>query len=1136
MAERPHHGTRGASCSYDAAVEVGVLGPVEARLGDRLLDLGTPKQRAVIAALALARGRPVSVDAIVDLLWGDRPPPGVTATLQAYISGLRRVLEPTRERRAPASVLVTVAPGYALHVATDAVDAGRFERAVTEQDRRLRDIDALPAADLTHALELLDDALALWRGTPYAELDDAPSAVAERARLGELRLAALEHRVAVSLALGRHATLTGELEALTSTYPLRERLWGMRALALFRSGRQAEALDAISRVRALLDEELGLEPSRELRDLQTALLRQEESLLWRPPAGGIDVPAPRREQPAPNGSAATHARVAPVPPGAPVAPAPWRIVGRESELATLTGALSSASAGVPSFAVLTGDAGIGKSRLAGEIVERARALGARVLTGRGSQDDGAPPLWPWATVLEGLGEPLPEIDVREDDGSQFRVWEQITRSVRRAAAAQPTVLWLDDLHWADSSSLRVLRLLVETSEAERLLLLSTWRPQPDASPALADLAETLARKHATRLELAGLTAAESAEVFAEVGGATPSPAQAEAIRARTSGNPFFLVEYARLAGARGDIERLLRESPPTAVQEVIARRMARLPAETLATLRTGAVIGQTFDTPTLARATGVDEDDLLDVIDPAQAAGLVAEQGVDRFAFEHALVRDVLYTGLPASRRAREHAKIAAAMEQATGRETELAMHWLAAGPAYAAKARRACLDAAEVARRLQAREDRAVLLESAIGLMGSDATATAEDRYEALMQLADAYRWLVRWNELAATVLKAVDVARQLGDPVRLARASASLTEGALWEPESHGSFTRPVIAALRESLDRLPAADSPLRCRVLIALAMELYAEAPYDERRALVDEALAMARRIGDDELLLHTLQVATPALWKPSTMADRLALSTEALALAERTDNRVALVSASAQRALALNELGRRAETDAARDVARGPADELRLHYPRMVVEALGIPWLSLGGHLEEARAMTTLISELSAQVSLPGSNALVVGCAISISVWSGRYDEAARTVMELPSTLPVSSSVAALLCRAGEVEEARAYREAHPFELDVDDWFSLLNWSHAAEAAAYLGDASLAAEMYERLAPYAGCNSCAGSGNTTGPVDRYLALAAFARGDVAGATTHARDADRLCREWQIPVLLKLLDDQRHLFGF
>jgi len=203
---------------------------------------------------------------------------------------------------------------------------------------------------------------------------------------------------------------------------------------------------------------------------------------------------------------------------------------------------------------------------------------------------------------------------------------------------------------------------------------------------------------------------------------------------------------------------------------------------------------------------------------------------------------------------------------------------------------------------------------------------------------------------------------------------------------------------------------------------------------------------------------------------------------------------------------------------------------------MVVEALGIPWLSLGGHAEEARELTALITELSTRVSLPGANALVVGCGISIAVWSGQYEQAARTVMELPSTLPVSSSVAALLCRAGEVEEAREYRVSHPFDLDVDDWFSLLNWCHAAEAAAYLGDAALGSATYERLLPYAGCNSCAGSGNTTGPVDRYLALAAYVRGDLAAATAHAREADRLCREWQIPVLLKLLDDQRHLFGF
>ena len=153
---------------------------------------------------------------------------------------------------------------------------------------------------LTEAVAGLDEALALWRGTPYGELEDAPQAVAERARLEELRLVALEHRMLADLALGHHGTVAAELEALTAAHPLRERLWHLQALALARSGRQADALDVLSRVRTVLADELGLEPGAELRDLQSAVLRQDPALDWVAPDAGPQVssaPEPARARP-----------------------------------------------------------------------------------------------------------------------------------------------------------------------------------------------------------------------------------------------------------------------------------------------------------------------------------------------------------------------------------------------------------------------------------------------------------------------------------------------------------------------------------------------------------------------------------------------------------------------------------------------------------------------------------------------------------------------------------------------------------------------------------------------------------------------------------------------------------------------
>jgi DNA-binding SARP family transcriptional activator len=294
-----HHGRddldgawRGLGALERAAgtVEVSVLGPVEVRHDGRALDLGSPKQRALVAALALARGRPVSFDGLVHLLWGDCPPGSVTTTLHAYVCQVRRVLEPQRARRAPASLLVTVPQGYCLRVAPAACAAARFEHVVGAEHRRV-DWSVLgpvtmPVDELERTADRLDRALGWWRGVPYAELGDAPTAGAARARLEELRLVALEDRAAVALALGHHATTAAELAALTAVHPLRERLWALRAVALVRCGRQADALRVLGEVSQLLGEELGLDPSPELRALQTAVLRQDPALVGAPRGSG----------------------------------------------------------------------------------------------------------------------------------------------------------------------------------------------------------------------------------------------------------------------------------------------------------------------------------------------------------------------------------------------------------------------------------------------------------------------------------------------------------------------------------------------------------------------------------------------------------------------------------------------------------------------------------------------------------------------------------------------------------------------------------------------------------------------------------------------------------------------------------
>jgi DNA-binding SARP family transcriptional activator len=1125
---------------------VAVLGAVQAHLGDDPVDLGTRKQRALVAALAMHHGRPVSVDALVDMLWGDGAPPGVSGTLQAYIAGLRRTLEPDRAARAPSTVLVTVAPGYALRVDEDDLDAARFDRAVSRAHRRigqlarLHDPSGLTADELSSIVAELDGALALWRGTPYLELEDAPSAVAERSRLEELRVVALEDRAVAALELGQHATVAGELEALTTAYPLRERLWGLRALALTRAGRQAEALDALREVRDVLAEELGLEPGQELRDLQAAVLRQDPTLDWQP----AFAPAPPRTSAptaATNGTESTHGAVttARIQSFVPTLP-PWPLVGRSEQLAELVKALDQAESGTVALAALVGEPGIGKSRLAGELARVAGERGATVLLGRCSQDDGAPPLWPWQQVLRGLGRDLPETTEQDEDGGgRFRTWEAIADALAEAAAGRTVVVLLDDLHWADVASLRVLRLLGETVQDGRLLVLGTWRSHPEPTDALLDAVETFARRHAVRIDLHGLSAAETSQVVEAVSESTPSDAEATSLRQRTDGNPFFLVEYARLAREGGDLSGLLAEAhPPAAVNDVLARRLKRLPDATLSALRWAALVGRQFDLATLAAASRVEEDDLLDHLDPALEAGLVRDDGIDRYLFGHALVRDAIYGAIPAARRARAHARVAQSLAGTSGRENEVARHWLAAGPSHAARAWLAAVGAAARARQLHAYEESADLLRSALDTLPLDPDSTARERYDVLMELADAQRWSGDWEGLVGTAEAAIAVADELGDVELLGRAATTTSVGALWQSGPHGTVNATVVEALRRALASLPATDGGLRCRVMLGLALEIYYGSTFEERRALVDEGMAMARRLGDDELLLDACQLAYISLWRPSTASERRDLATEGMELAHRLGNERAYVVTTTLRAVVASELGLVDEMWEHAAVAYDEAHRMRLPYGLIVLANLILPWHAMAGRFDECERLMAEIVRLDQQMTLAQSEDATTGALMSLRLWQGRSAEMAPQLEQFAalSPLPVTSTVLVFWLRAGDTERATRCWRQHPVDLTDDDWFAMLNWCAAAEAALVLDDHALASAAYDRLAPFAGRSGCAGSGNANGPVDAYLAHAAAAVGELGLAGDHADRALELCEQWQIPLATQWLRDQRDRFGF
>ncbi|WP_079190149.1 AfsR/SARP family transcriptional regulator [Actinacidiphila paucisporea] len=256
--------------------EFRALGPIEAVVGDRLVDPGAPKQRALLALLVSKVGQPVAVDMIVEELWTGKPPPSAITSLQAYVANLRRVLEPARAPRTPATVLRTYGRGYLLDSRVVEVDVHRFS------ERATAGWQALDWGEPQQAVREFEAGLALWRGQAYAEVADTTYVRPDVARLEELRLSVVEGRCAALLAVGAHEMAVAELEAFTRAHPLREYGCELLSLALYRAGRQADALGVLRTNQKRLAEELGIDPRPALQHLENEILNHAPALDWRP--------------------------------------------------------------------------------------------------------------------------------------------------------------------------------------------------------------------------------------------------------------------------------------------------------------------------------------------------------------------------------------------------------------------------------------------------------------------------------------------------------------------------------------------------------------------------------------------------------------------------------------------------------------------------------------------------------------------------------------------------------------------------------------------------------------------------------------------------------------------------------------
>jgi DNA-binding SARP family transcriptional activator len=837
-------------CAEFRELRIQVLGPVSAWLGDQALGLGPARQRALLALLAFRPGRPVSRDEIIDAVWGHSPPASAANGVHTYVKGLRRVLEPDRPRRSADGILTSVTGGYLLRLKPELLDAVAAEQLISQASR------LKVAGDLPLAVRSLDSALALWQAVPLLGIP-GPWAQTERIRLTELRLTAIEERGDVLLAAGQHAEAAVELASLVREHPLRERLRAQLMTALYRCGRQADALAVFTQTREILVDELGVEPGPGLQQLQQRILRADPDLAQPDPVPGTARRTVLRRPPAHDSDRRRPARKHGQRPatGQPVPrqlPTPGRgFAGRSAELATLTELLDQAALPArgddpqePSAAggrtvvisAIGGMAGIGKTTLALYWAHQVADLfpdGQLYVNLRGFDPDGVPITATQALrgFLDALGVPAARIPAGLD--AQATLY-------RSLMAGRRILVVLDNAR--DDQQVRPLlpgsrsAMVVVTSRSLLIGLVAAEGAHPLTLDLLAtDEAHELV---AGRLDAGRLSAEpEAVPELVRLCGRLPLALSVATARLATQPALPIGAVVADLTDVRRRLDALAVDDPMTSIRAVFSwSHWSLTPAAARMFRLLGVHPGPDISIPAAASLAGVSHQEARILLAELEHLHLVMEPVPGRFAF-HDLMRAYA-------------AELSAAGDDSLSREAAM----LRALDHYAHTAGSACLAMNPARDAITLSAPRAGAVQEPIA-DDAEALAWFTSEHQVLLRALsvacdrgwDGLAWQIawsiadflgrqgHWHDWTATQRIALASAERLGDRPGQAYAHRSLGEiclqfGSLTDAEPH---LRQAIELFSQIEDRAGRAGTEL------ALAHLL-------EQRGLIPDALSYAQR--------------------------------------------------------------------------------------------------------------------------------------------------------------------------------------------------------------------------------------------------------------------------------------------------